>query len=461
MGYCNFELWPPIIQSRISQYSQRSLDSMFCKSCGTEVSKTDRFCPKCGARVSGNTENQQVTTPDHQGRFHRFCISSLVIWTAFWTGLTISVVGSVGKEGEGSVGALIGLAVGLGFYAFLWFLPSLVLAVAAIATRPSNRVAWPSGTKWTTGLLAAFLLFVPQLPHTLSSPSKAKSNGGVSVDGEHVPTWSAVEEKSEMDGSSTVTLSLDAENKIQGWLDSRKPLLVIRCAEKKTDVYVAAGMPANPEYGRYNTYGVRIRVDDSTPISQRWTQSTDSRALFSPSPKELAKLLAKSKQLIFEFTPFQSSPATARFNVQGLDGVLEKVAVPCGWGKAQEAALEKERMAKDEDRKAHEQEHLKQWRLHIDVKAINYNSVTLHASADGAPESEIELLGVAGSDSKHIDGNNEVKIEIEWPNEPSMLTVTVNGKLWPVGNWTTTKGTDSYDGNPLGTKYFAHISAQP
>jgi hypothetical protein len=76
--------------------------------------------------------------------------------------------------------------------------------------------------------------------------------------------WKLVETKSEMDGSPVVTLSLDAENNIEGWLESGRPQLVIRYMEGKTHTYVNAQMPANPELGRYQSYGVRIRVDNGT-----------------------------------------------------------------------------------------------------------------------------------------------------------------------------------------------------
>jgi hypothetical protein len=210
-------------------------------------------------------------------------------------------------------------------------------------------------------------------------------------------------------------------------------------------------MPANPEYGSFGTYGVRIRIDDQPPIQQRWTESTDQEALFAPSPKEFARLVANADSLMFEFTPFQSSPATAHFNVSGLNNLLDNVATPCGWSKAQETALAQQKAAREQERlaqeaalarqqEAQEQErkereltHQKQWRLHVDVKSVGSNRVSLRYSQDGGKELRNDL---AVSGQKHIDANDQINLTIDWPTLPSQLAVFLNGNPIPSSKWT-------------------------
>jgi hypothetical protein len=44
-----------------------------------------------------------------------------------------------------------------------------------------------------------------------------------------------------------------------------------------------------------------------------------------------AKKLALARTLTFEFTPFDGSPQTTRFELQGLDRHLRQVEEACGW----------------------------------------------------------------------------------------------------------------------------------
>jgi predicted Ser/Thr protein kinase len=143
--------------------------------------------------------------------------------------------------------------------------------------------------------------------------------------------WHVDEERSEMDGSPTVMLGLDSNDRVQGWLESVRPTLVIRCLEHKTSVYVVTGMGAQPVAGEYDQHPVELRFNEGKPITQWWRQSTDSKALFASSPIVLSRRLTKSNRLRFRFTPFNASPAIASFDLRGLDRLLPKVANACGW----------------------------------------------------------------------------------------------------------------------------------
>lgn len=74
---------------------------------------------------------------------------------------------------------------------------------------------------------------------------------------------------------------------------------------------------------------VRVRLDDNKPATQSWTESTDRKALFSSNAVALAKKIASSKRMIFEFTPFNSNTVTVIFNVEGLSVLLPEIAETC------------------------------------------------------------------------------------------------------------------------------------
>ncbi len=144
--------------------------------------------------------------------------------------------------------------------------------------------------------------------------------------------WQRDEESaSETDRARAVVFHLDADNEVTGWRASGRPTLVARCQARQMAVYMVTGMPANPESGNYYQHTVVTSFDEAKPVSQRWTQSEDSEALFAPNPAAFARQLARSKTLTVQFTPYNSSPATARFDVSGFDKHLPALARACGW----------------------------------------------------------------------------------------------------------------------------------
>src|SRR5467141_2684417 len=289
---------------------------MFCAKCGRECQPGDSFCPKCGGALS-SAENPQKPSSDRDtskpaGKFHRFCVGCLLLWTVWWAGLTLGVL--TRAETGGSTGAMLGLTLGLGMYAFFWFLPSLVLGITAIATKPAAGVNWPKSTKIAMAALSA-LAFVWSFG-AFRATGERSIPGATDKTNTDVPQgWTMNEDVSAMDGSKTIVLSLDAVGEIKGWLESTKPTLVIRCKEKKTNVYVNTGTRANVEYGMTDSAHVRVRFDDSESESEVWNESTDGKALFAANPVRFANRLNKAKIFRFEFTPYNASPAIAEFHV--------------------------------------------------------------------------------------------------------------------------------------------------
>ena len=157
--------------------------------------------------------------------------------------------------------------------------PSTAPAAAAHATPPSPP---PPTTKWTGGVMAA----------------------------------------SAMDDSPGVAFTLEAESRIRVWLDTVTPVLVVRCRENRTDAYVKTFSAAQVELGHTDSAAVRIRWDDDPAISQRWSESTDSKAFFAPNGVTFTRRLARASRLRFEFTPFNASPVVIDFDTSGLPHML-------------------------------------------------------------------------------------------------------------------------------------------
>jgi type VI secretion system protein VasI len=144
--------------------------------------------------------------------------------------------------------------------------------------------------------------------------------------------WSTSYEKSEMDDSTTVVLSLVADRDIRSWPNkATRPSLVIRCKENSTAAYIVTGAKANPELGNYNSATARIRIDDGPTVSYSMSESTDGEALFVPQPIGKLKQWEGKQKLTFEFTPFNSSPQTTTFAIAGMKNALAPLRAACKW----------------------------------------------------------------------------------------------------------------------------------
>ncbi len=133
--------------------------------------------------------------------------------------------------------------------------------------------------------------------------------------------WSRYESKSEMDGTSTLVLQLDAENAVRGPVKSQTPSLLLRCrGEKHLDAYIHTGMGASVEYGT-SLHTVRLKFDDGPPATQHWGESDTSDALFyEEDATALIDRLRSTETLKFEFTPFDEVAQVATFHVNRLAG---------------------------------------------------------------------------------------------------------------------------------------------
>jgi hypothetical protein len=132
-----------------------------------------------------------------------------------------------------------------------------------------------------------------------------------------------------MDNSPTVVLGADADSEVKGWLDKKRPTLIVRCKEHRVEVYVVTGMAANVELGEFEQHTVRIRLDSGSARTEKWSESSDDKALFSPNGRRWFTRLAQANQMIFQFTPFKANPATVTFDLRGLHRYKDKITKAC------------------------------------------------------------------------------------------------------------------------------------
>jgi hypothetical protein len=203
----------------------------------------------------------------------------------------------------------------------------------------------------------------PQVPR-LATPSK----------------WQTVRERSPLDDSPLLVLSLKAEEPVT--VESGRtvvPQLFTRCQEKKTELYVWTGMKPGstetlctgctglvPETAKERSFGyklshgdswvtagglvnlllpkdpektkederlrmVTIRLDQDEPFSDEWRVSTTHDALFAPDPASVSSQMAAADTMRLRFTPYEYGPQVATFDVHGLAPVLAELRQACDW----------------------------------------------------------------------------------------------------------------------------------
>ena len=146
------------------------------------------------------------------------------------------------------------------------------------------------------------------------------------------------------DGSKTISFELQATRDVNVWMARVRPLLVVRCLYRTTEVFVAIQSAASIE-GQGGGHTVRLQVDDDQEVAQQWTDSVSGQELFSPNSVTLARRLATAERLRFSFTPYNAQPVTTEFSVQGFDKLAGLVGNTCGW-KVDESSSPQPRLAK-------------------------------------------------------------------------------------------------------------------
>ena len=140
--------------------------------------------------------------------------------------------------------------------------------------------------------------------------------------------WETTFTQSSFDDSQTVIVSLKAENKIKGFLESSLPKLIFRCKEGSIDIYINVGMQQNVEHDFENST-VRIRYDKAPAFQTKMGHSTNGNALFFKNPNEVLVEMVKHKTMVFGFTPFNASPVQTSFDLIQLREKIQPLVNAC------------------------------------------------------------------------------------------------------------------------------------
>jgi len=127
----------------------------------------------------------------------------------------------------------------------------------------------------------------------------------------------------------SAAFEIEAVRPVAVWMKQVRPTLVVRCMDRRTDVFVYTESAARIEEQDEN-HTVRVAFDDEAGSHQRWPDSVEHDALFAPDGQAMAQKLLAAHQMRFSFSPHNAAPVTATFEVDGLAKLLEPIAKICG-----------------------------------------------------------------------------------------------------------------------------------
>jgi type VI secretion system protein VasI len=141
--------------------------------------------------------------------------------------------------------------------------------------------------------------------------------------------WKFEREVSRVDDSKTFVASVDANEQITGWPRKvYRPTLILRCKENRLSVYIDVGMAAHVESAD-GSVSLTLRLDQEEAFGWEATRSTDGEALFLQDAENLILKLGGKRKMLFRFTPFNSSPAIASFDIRGVESAITGLQETC------------------------------------------------------------------------------------------------------------------------------------
>ncbi|MBA2304626.1 MAG: hypothetical protein H0W08_18615 [Acidobacteria bacterium] len=129
-----------------------------------------------------------------------------------------------------------------------------------------------------------------------------------------------------------IALELAARNETPVWMRRVRPLLIVRCANRRTDVFVFTDSAAAMEQ-QDEDHAVKVTLDDEPDRTERWPDSASHDALFAPDGAAFVRQLGRARTLRFAYTPHNAAPVVAQFNVVGLSEHLTPADARCTAGR--------------------------------------------------------------------------------------------------------------------------------
>jgi hypothetical protein len=131
----------------------------------------------------------------------------------------------------------------------------------------------------------------------------------------------------------TAAFELPAENTVAIWMNYVRPILVVRCMNKRTETFVYTGSALKIEPNTED-HSVSFQFDGETASDEHWPDSAEHDALFAPDGAAFAHRVLAAKSFRFGYTPHNAEPVEAQFHVDGLGPLIDPAAAKdCGWQK--------------------------------------------------------------------------------------------------------------------------------
>lgn len=141
-------------------------------------------------------------------------------------------------------------------------------------------------------------------------------------------TWEVSTNKSKMNDSTSVFLSLEADDEVTTVGAPFRPRLLLRCMENVTSVLVFG------EWFLGDGVPVVYRIDKEQPVAQTWQRSDNYKTagLWDGGRAiPMIKTLLGKSTLVMRITPRSEGPKEMSFNISGLDKVIEPLKKSCKW----------------------------------------------------------------------------------------------------------------------------------
>jgi hypothetical protein len=215
----------------------------------------------------------------------------------------------------------------------------------ASANQPAPRSANALGLVLVTLALLAgaagtfmFLSAHPVAREAASDGTPAAAAASSGAPSAHAPTPAAVtnhwsrenEYRWVANRKRSVAYELDANQQVRVWTTHVRPTLVVRCLNRKTEVFVFTETPSKME-STDGLHTVRLTFDDGAEANERWPDSAEHDALFAPDGTSLARQISSAHHLKFGFSPHNADPAMVDFDLGDAGPVIANVAKTCGW----------------------------------------------------------------------------------------------------------------------------------
>ena len=139
--------------------------------------------------------------------------------------------------------------------------------------------------------------------------------------------WIANIEKSPINDSTNVYLSVKADQSVRSGYSTETPSLFIRCSEGKTSAFINWNL-----YLGLDSTKMLTRLDKDPAVTKTFNISTDNKAVFVPgSATNFAKQLMAHNTLLAQITPYGESPVMATFKIGGLTEAIKPLRSACRW----------------------------------------------------------------------------------------------------------------------------------